>query len=106
MNLKKFEELAGKWLKDAWTYRLPPTTPGQEGMAAKAIRCSDELSRLISDTEDEMGVNGPEDDGEFCLCDGCGLPIEPTRMFHGDRCLKIYAKAHAKAHGKENEDEA
>lgn len=105
MNLKKFERLAGQWTEDAFALRLTPTSPEQKAMAAKAQRCAEELSRLISDTEDEMRGDVEADNNDYCLCDGCGLPIEPTKMFHSDRCVRRYSKTHAKDHGKDNEDE-
>lgn len=86
------------WRVKAHDLTIPPTTDALKDRAVGIRYCSDELNKLISDTEDEMGME------DYGLCDGCGLPIEPTKTFHGDRCIKIYAKAHAKAHGKEDED--
>jgi hypothetical protein len=116
MNLKKFSDLAGSFrergVHAAASSALvnkgiaPPETPADHFDAGKAIayqRCADELNGLISDTEDDMPDYGA--DSEFCLCDGCGLPIEPTKMFHSDRCVRRYSKAHAHDHGKDNEDE-
>ena len=103
MNLKKFEDLAGKWRLDAAFLRNPPFTEKGINRADVLVYVADSLNKLISDTVDDA----PDYDagGDYCLCDGCGLPIEPTKTFHGDRCIRLYALAHAKAHGKEDEDD-